>query len=81
MALVATVIDWGELGSTVAAAAVSAIGVALIFSLVVFGAARWLELRREGRDVLALGFAGMTILALAAFAAAIVGGLIVMTDK
>ena len=81
MALVATVIDWSELGSTVAGAAVSAIGVALVFSLAVFGAARWLELRRAGRDLLALASAGLTILSLAAFAGAIVVGLIVMTDK
>lgn len=81
MGLVATVVDWKELGSTVAAAAVAGIGVALVFSLAVFGAARWIELRRAGRDLLALAAAGLTVLALAAFVAAIVVGLIVMTDK
>jgi hypothetical protein len=81
MRLIATVVEWGELGKTVAAAAVAGIGIAGIFSLAVFGAARWLELRREGRGNAAIGAAGLTIIALTAFAAAIVLGLIVMTDK
>lgn len=81
MRLLATVVEWAELGKTVAAAAVAGIGVTGIFSLAVFGAARWLELRRESRGVAALVAAGLTILALTSFAAAIVVGLIVMTDK
>ncbi len=81
MELIATIVEWGELGKTVAAAAVAGIGVAGIFSLGIFGAARWIELQREGRGVAAASAAGLTILALGAFAAAIVVGLIVMTDK
>ena len=81
MELIATVVEWGELGKTVAAAAVAGIGVAGIFSLGVLGAARWIELQRQGRTVAAAGAAGLTIVALTAFAAAIAFGLIVMTDK
>jgi hypothetical protein len=81
MGLTATVVEWAELGKTVAAAAVAGVGVTLVFSLAVLGAARWLEQRRESRGVAALGAASLTILALTAFAAAIVLGLVVMTDK
>jgi hypothetical protein len=81
MGLIATVVEWGELGKTVAAAAVTGVGVAGIFALCVFGAARWLELAREGRGGAALAAASLTIVTLGAFAAAIVLGLIVMTDK
>jgi hypothetical protein len=79
--VVATVIDWGELGSTLAAAAVAGVGVVLVFSLAVFGAARWIELRRAGRDLLATASAALTVLSLTAFATAIVVGLVAMTDK
>jgi hypothetical protein len=79
--LTATIVDWSELGSTVAAAAVAGVGVVLVFSLAVFGAARWLELRRAGRELLAVASATLTILSLTAFAGGIVVGLIVMTDK
>jgi hypothetical protein len=81
MSLLGAIVDWGELGSTVAAAAVAGAGVVFIFSLAVFGAARWLELGRESRGIAAFGAAAMTVLALAAFVGAIVVGLIVMTDK
>jgi hypothetical protein len=81
MRLTATVVEWAELGKTVVAAAAAGVGVAGIFSLAVFGASRWLELRRESRGVAAMAAGGLTILALASFAAAIVLGLIVMTDK
>jgi hypothetical protein len=81
MDLTATIVEWGELGKTVVAAAVSGICVAGIFSLGVFGAARWIELQRQGRAVASAGAAALTIIALGAFTIAIVLGLIVMTDK
>jgi predicted PurR-regulated permease PerM len=81
MNLLGTVVEWGELGRTVAAAAAAGVGVALIFSVAVFGAAQWLELRRESRRIASVAAAGLTIVAVAGFAAAIVVGLVVMTDK
>jgi hypothetical protein len=79
--LSATVVDWSELGSTIAAAAVAGVGATVVFSLAVFGAARWIELRREGRDLLAMASATLTVGSLAGFVAAIIVGLVVMADK
>jgi hypothetical protein len=81
MTLLATVVEWAELGKTVAAAAIAGVGVTVIFSLAVLGFARWTDLRREGRALGAAGAAALTLIALAAFAASIVVGLLVMTDK
>jgi hypothetical protein len=79
--VIATIVDWSELGQTVAAAAVAGVGVTLIFSLGVFGAAQWLELRRAGRGLVAFGAAALTVVSIAVFAAAIALGIVVMADK
>lgn len=81
MTLLATVVEWAELGKTVAGAAIAGIGVAIIFSLAVLGAARLIELRRTGQTAAAAAAGVLMGAALIAFAGAIAVGLIVMTDK
>lgn len=81
MTLLATVVDWAELGKTVAGAAIGGISVALIFSLAVLGGARLIDLRRTGQTAAAAAAGVLMAVALAAFTAAIVVGLIVMTQK
>lgn len=81
MTLVATVVEWGELGKTVLAAGIGGVGVTVIYAVAVLGVARWSDLRRDERPVAAAVAASTALLALAAFAVAIVLGLIVMTDK
>jgi hypothetical protein len=79
--LVATVVDTGELLQTVTAAFVAGVGVTVLFSLAVLGAARFTDLSRDGRAVAASLFGVLAILGLLAVAVAIVVGVIVMTQK
>ena len=79
--MLATVVDTEALLKTVASAFVAGVGVTLIFSLAILGAARFAELSRDDRQVAAASFGALAIVALAAAAAAVTIGIIVMTQK
>lgn len=79
--LIATVVDTRALWETVVASLVAGVGVTLVFSIALFGSVRFAEHRREGRTGTAAVFAGLALFAAAAFLAAIVFGIIVMTSK
>jgi hypothetical protein len=79
--MLGTVVDTKALAQTVLAAFVGGLGVTLIFSIAIFGAARFADLSRSGRPVAALAFGAVALVALAGFAAAITFGIIVMTSK
>lgn len=76
--LLATVVEWSELGSTVGAAFIAAIGVTTAFAFAILGAAQFGERRRSGETAAAVGAAALAIGGLAVTTAAIVFGLIVM---
>jgi hypothetical protein len=77
----AAFIDTEALLETVVASFVAGVGITLIFSVAIFGAARFSELAREGRNAAALAFGAVGLLSSLAFVAAIVVGIIVMTTK
>jgi hypothetical protein len=79
--LATTIVDTSALLKVVVASLVAGIGVTAAFSLAIMGATRFTEMRRDGRAVEAAAFAGVALVALAASAAAVVFGLIVMTSK
>jgi len=79
--VLATVVDTGALLKTVVAAFIAGVGVTLIFSLAILGAARFADLSRDGRRVAAASFGALAIVALAAAAAVVTIGIIVMTRK
>ena len=79
--MLATVVDTQALLKTVAAAFVAGVGVTLIFSLAIVGAARFADLNRDGRPAAAAAFGALAIVALAAAAAVVTIGIIVMTRK
>ena len=79
--MLATLVDTGALLKTVAVAFVAGVGVTLVFSLAILGATRFAELNRDGRPVVAASFGALAIVALAAAAAAVTIGIIVMTRK
>jgi hypothetical protein len=79
--LLATVVDTEALLETVAAAFVAGVGVTLIFSLAILGAARSAELSRDRRPAAAASFGALAVVALAAAAATVTIGIIVMTQK
>jgi hypothetical protein len=80
-AVTATVVDTKALLETVVYSLVAGVGVTLIFSIAIFGSARFAEMGREGRTGSALAFGALALLAIAAFAGAITVAIIVMTSK
>jgi hypothetical protein len=81
MTLLGTVIETKELASTVVAALAAGIGVTASFSIMIFGAARFADLRRDDRPLLAAAAGTLMALGFAISAAGIVVGIIVMTSK
>lgn len=79
--MIATIVHTDELLSTVAAASVAGIGVTFLFSLGIWGAGQFAELSRDGKSVLATAAAAVSVLAFVAVAAAVVVGMLVMTNK
>ena len=79
--MIATIVDTSALWQTVVAAFLAGVGTTLVFSLAIFGMARFAEANRDGRAAHAAFFAGLGLLGLLATAAAIVFGVIVMTTK
>jgi hypothetical protein len=80
-ALAGSIVDTKALLQTVGYSLAAGIGVTLIFSIAIFGVARFAEMGREGRSVSAVAFGALAVLAGAAFAGAIALGIIVMTSK
>ncbi len=79
--MLATIVETDALLKTVAAAFVAGVGVTLIFSLAIMGAARFADFSRDGRPVAAVAFGALALVALTAAAAAVTIGIIVMTSK
>ena len=81
MSTLATIVETKDLVQTVVYATVAGIGVTAIFSVAIWGAARFIDLSQEERRLEA-GFAALAAgVALLAVLAAIVIGVIVMTSK
>jgi hypothetical protein len=80
-ALAAQIVDWAALGDVVVASLAAGIGLTLCYSLAIAGAARFADMRRKGRPVEAVFYAVLAAAGLAATAASIVVGIIVMTTK
>lgn len=79
--MIATIVHTDELLSTVAAASVAGIGVTFLFSLGIWGAGQFTELSRDGKSVLATAAAAVAVLAFVCVAAAVIVGMLVMTNK
>jgi hypothetical protein len=79
--MLAVVVETEELLQTVAAAAVAGVGIILVFSIAIWGAARFVDLSRSERPVAAGAAAAVGGLALTGTLAAVVVGLLVMMSK
>lgn len=77
----ATIVETKELVQTVVFATVAGIGVTAIFSVAIWGAARYTDLSQEERRLEAGFAAAAAAVALLAVLAAVVIGVIVMTSK
>jgi fatty acid desaturase len=78
LGLSASIVDWGDLGATVVASFLAAVGITAAFAFAILGAAQFIERRRHGDTVAATAAAALAIGGLAVCAAGIVFGLIVM---
>ncbi len=78
---VATIVETKELVETVIASVVAGVGVTAVFSMAIWGGARFVDFSRDGRPVAAAAAVGLSALALAVTFAAIVFGIVVMTSK
>jgi len=79
--MLAIVIEGKELLQTVVASIIAGVGVTFVFSIAIWGAARFADLSRDERPLAAGAAAMLAAFALAATAAAVVIGIVVMTSK
>jgi hypothetical protein len=79
--MTATIVDWSDLLQTIGASIVAGVGITIAFSIVIWGTARFADLRREGRTAEAGLPLTVSGLALAVVAAGVVFGVVVMTTK
>lgn len=79
--MMAVVVETRDLLETVAASVIGGIGVTVIFSVAIWGAARFIELSRSERPAAAAAAAAVGIVSLVATLGAVAVGLIVMTGS
>lgn len=78
---VATIVQSKDLIETVVASLIAGVGVTAIFSVAIWGGARFADLSRDGRPLAAGAAAVLGGLALATTLAAVAFGIVVMTSK
>ncbi|HEU5252212.1 MAG TPA: hypothetical protein VFU16_02665 [Solirubrobacterales bacterium] len=79
--MIATIVHTDELLQTILASVVAGIGVTFAFSVGIWGAGQFVELNRGERPVAATAALVVSGFALLCVGAAIVVGIVVMTDK
>jgi hypothetical protein len=77
----ATLVEGKELLETVVASAIAGIGVTFVFSVAIWGVARFVDLSRNERRLAAGAAALVACLALLGTVAIVVVGIVVMTSK
>jgi hypothetical protein len=77
----ATIVETKELLETVIASLIAGVGVTAVFSVAIWGGARFVDFSRDGRPVAAAAAVAVGVLALATTLAAVVFGIVVMTSK
>jgi hypothetical protein len=81
MGLLASIVDWDALLQMLWTASAAGIGATAVFGLAIIGATRAVDSSRAGRPLDAVLFGILCAAALALVGAAIVFGIIVMTQK
>jgi hypothetical protein len=74
-------IDTEALLDVILAGFIAGVGITAVFGLVIYGGTRFADLRRQGNAVGAAFFACLGVIGFAAFAASVVLGLLILTDK
>ena len=81
MTPLAVVVETKELLETVAASVIAGVGITVVFSIAVYGATRFADLNRDERPAAATAAVVLAGLALVTCIAAVVVGVLVMTNK
>lgn len=81
MSTLAVVVETKELLETAMASLVAGVGITVVFSIAIWGAARFVDLSRDERPTAAAAAAAIAGLALALTLAAVAVGILVMTSK
>lgn len=81
MAPIAQIVDVGDLLRVTWAAFAAGVGIAVVFSVVILGFARAIDMRSEGRTGAMLGYLVLMVVALAVVLAAVGLGLAVMVSE
>jgi hypothetical protein len=79
--MIATIVETRELWQAVVAAGGAGVGVTFLFAVGIWGSGQFLELSRSDRQVAATAAGIVSLLAFAAVGAAVVVGILVMTQK
>jgi hypothetical protein len=79
--MLAILVEGKELLQAVVASVVAGVGVTFVFSIAIWGAARFADLSRDERPLAAGAAIALAALALVATAVAVVIGIIAMTKK
>jgi hypothetical protein len=79
--IVATIVQWKDLWQTVVASLVAGVGITFAFSVGIWGSGQFVELSRGERPAAATAAGIVAALAFLCVAAAVVIGIVVMTQK
>lgn len=79
--LVAVIVETADLLKTIAASLIAGVGVTFVFSIAIWGAARFADLNRDERPLAAGTAAALAGFALAVTLAAVVVGIVAMAQK
>jgi hypothetical protein len=79
--MIATIVEGRDLWQTVVASVVAGLGVTFLFSLGIWGTSQFVDLSRGDRQVAATVAGLVALLAFAAVVAAVIIGIVVMTQK
>jgi len=77
----AVVVETKELAQTVVASVVAGVGITVVFSIAIWGVARFADFNRDERPLAAGAAAALAGVALAVTLGAVVFGIVVMTRK
>jgi hypothetical protein len=79
--MIATIVQWKELGQTVAASLVAGVGITFAFSVGIWGSGQFIELSRSERPLAATAAGAVAALGFLCVFAAVAFGIVVMTQK
>jgi hypothetical protein len=79
--MIATIVEWKDLWQTVAASVLAGVGITFAFSVGIWGTGQFVELSRTDRQGAATAAGLVALVAFAVVAAAVIIGIVVMTQK